>query len=81
MVATQTITEEIAELKHDRRAILLAHHYQEAEIQEMADVVGDSLELARKALELRGRCDCVLWRLVHGGDGEDAEPGTNRGGS
>jgi quinolinate synthase len=49
MLATQTITEEIIDLKHDRRAILLAHHYQDSEIQELADSVGDSLELARRA--------------------------------
>ena len=46
MLATQTIAEEILELKHDRRAVLLAHHYQDAEIQDLADSVGDSLELA-----------------------------------
>jgi quinolinate synthase len=49
MTATATLAEEILDLKRDRRAIVLAHHYQEAEIQELADVVGDSLELARKA--------------------------------
>ena len=54
MLATQTLAEEILDLKHDRRAILLAHHYQEAEIQELADSVGDSLELARKARDFEG---------------------------
>ena len=49
MLSTITIADEILELKKQRRAILLAHHYQESEIQELADVVGDSLELARKA--------------------------------
>jgi len=49
-----TITDEILELKQQRRAVLLAHHYQEAEIQELADVIGDSLELARKAREFSG---------------------------
>ena len=44
-----TLAEEILDLKRDRRAIILAHHYQEAEIQELADFVGDSLELSRKA--------------------------------
>jgi quinolinate synthase len=47
--STALLTDEILELKRERRAILLAHHYQESEIQELADVVGDSLELARKA--------------------------------
>src|SRR5690349_2681400 len=54
MLATSTIAEEILDLKKERRAILLAHHYQEAEIQELADVVGDSLELSRRARDFEG---------------------------
>ena len=54
MVAVQTITEEIAELKQTRRAVILAHHYQDAEIQELADAVGDSLELSRAARDFDG---------------------------
>lgn len=54
MIASPTIAEEILELKQRRRAIILAHHYQDAEIQEIADFVGDSLELSRKALEAEG---------------------------
>lgn len=53
-LATGTLVDEILELKRDRRAILLAHHYQESEIQELADVIGDSLELSRKAREFDG---------------------------
>src|ERR1700722_10607709 len=54
MLATATIADEIEDLKKQRRAILLAHHYQEPEIQELADVVGDSLELARTARDFEG---------------------------
>jgi quinolinate synthase len=54
MLATATLADEIQDLKRQRRAILLAHHYQEPEIQEQADVVGDSLELARKARDFEG---------------------------
>ena len=54
MVAVQSIADEIQDLKKDRRAVILAHHYQESEIQELADAVGDSLELARKAREFDG---------------------------
>lgn len=54
MIATTTIAEEILELKRSRKAVLLAHHYQEAEIQELADAVGDSLELSRKAQSFDG---------------------------
>src|SRR6202161_69631 len=67
MVALSTsIAEEIVELKRDRRAILLAHHYQDAEIQELADVVGDSLELARKAREAEGDviAFCGVWFMA-----------------
>src|SRR3954453_4415582 len=67
MTAVSTsVAEEILELKRDRRAILLAHHYQDAEIQELADVVGDSLELARKAREADGGviAFCGVWFMA-----------------
>jgi quinolinate synthase len=44
-----SLAEEIADLKQRKNAVILAHHYQDAEIQEIADHVGDSLELARAA--------------------------------
>lgn len=53
-VAATTIAEEIQDLKSARRAIILAHHYQEPEIQELADSIGDSLELARAAQKFDG---------------------------
>src|ERR1700684_4057646 len=61
-----TVAEEILELKRDRRAILLAHHYQDAEIQELADAVGDSLELARKARDFDGDviAFCGVWFMA-----------------
>lgn len=39
---------EIRRLKSERNAVVLAHYYQESEIQDLADFVGDSLELARR---------------------------------
>src|ERR1700710_1260978 len=53
MVALSAV-DEIAEWKARRNAIILAHHYQEPEIQEIADSVGDSLELARIAQRFDG---------------------------
>ncbi|SNR72153.1 quinolinate synthase NadA [Desulfurobacterium atlanticum] len=46
------VIEKILTLKNEKNAVILAHFYQEAEIQEAADFVGDSLELARKATEI-----------------------------
>jgi quinolinate synthase len=43
------VVEEIAALKKERQAVLLAHYYQEGAIQEIADFTGDSLKLAREA--------------------------------
>ncbi len=49
---TLDLTEEIRRLKGQKRAVLLAHYYQEEEIQELADFVGDSLDLSRKAQQV-----------------------------
>ncbi|AGG07065.1 MULTISPECIES: quinolinate synthase NadA [Dehalococcoides] len=48
----ELISHKIAELKKERKAIILAHNYQLGEIQDAADFVGDSLELARKAAKV-----------------------------
>jgi len=43
---------EIRRLAKERGAVILAHNYQRAEVQDAADCTGDSLELARKATEI-----------------------------
>ncbi len=45
------LEEEILRLKREMNAVILAHYYQDDDIQDIADVIGDSLELARKAAE------------------------------
>jgi len=58
-----TIVEEIKRLQTSRNAIILAHNYQPAEIQDLADFTGDSLELARKAATVAE--DVVVFCGVH----------------
>jgi quinolinate synthase len=51
---TIQIQQEIYRLKEERNAIILAHNYQRGEVQDIADIVGDSLELSRAAAKMEG---------------------------
>src|SRR6476659_1210612 len=57
------LDDEIRRLKKERNAILLAHYYQESEIQDLADVIGDSLQLAQAAQKTQA--DVILFAGVH----------------
>jgi quinolinate synthase len=59
---TTFLQEEILKLKTRRRAIILSHNYQRDEVQEIADFVGDSLELSRTAATID--CDIILFAGV-----------------
>jgi quinolinate synthase len=54
---------EIVRLKRERNAVLLAHYYQDGEIQDLADFLGDSLQLAQAAKSTTA--DVILFAGVH----------------
>ncbi|RUM44657.1 MAG: quinolinate synthase [Desulfurobacterium sp.] len=54
----EKLLERIRELKESKKAVILAHYYVDGAIQDVADFVGDSLELARKAREVE--CDIIV---------------------
>jgi quinolinate synthase len=57
------LMQEIERLKRDKNAVILAHYYQEGDIQDVADFVGDSLELARAAQ--KSSADLIVFAGVH----------------
>ena len=63
MKTTSDLKEKILELKKRKNAVILAHYYQEEGIQEIADFVGDSLELSRKASQVNA--DIIVFAGVY----------------
>jgi quinolinate synthase len=59
----KNLKERILEFKKDKNAVILAHYYQEAAIQEIADYVGDSLGLSQEAEKTNA--DIILFAGVH----------------
>ena len=57
------LREKILELKQKKNAIILAHYYQTSDIQDIADFLGDSLQLARAAEKVEA--DIILFAGVH----------------
>ncbi|HEY6081215.1 MAG TPA: quinolinate synthase NadA [Polyangiaceae bacterium] len=62
-IPVSNLDDEIRRLKRERNAVLLAHYYQDSEIQELADFIGDSLQLAQAAQ--RTQADVILFAGVH----------------
>ena len=59
MLDKTSLLEEILRLKDERNAIILSHNYQREEVQDIADFVGDSLELSRTASTIK--CDVIVF--------------------
>ncbi len=63
MTTPDDLTAEIQKLKKDRNAVLLAHYYVDGEVQDVADFVGDSLQLSQAAA--RTQADVIVFAGVH----------------
>jgi len=59
----EELLDAIATLRKERNAVILGHYYQEPEIQDLSDFIGDSLQLARAAQQTRA--DVILFCGVH----------------
>ncbi len=59
MQDSSVLTEKILRIKKERHAIILSHNYQPDEVQDIADIVGDSLELSRAAASVD--CDVIVF--------------------
>ncbi len=60
----EELSQEILKLKKEKNAFILAHYYQEIEIQDLADLVGDSLGLSEAARDVKD-ADMIVFAGVY----------------
>jgi quinolinate synthase len=63
IIEMKSLKERILELKKEKNAVILAHYYQESDIQDVADYVGDSLGLSQEAMKVDA--DIIVFAGVH----------------
>jgi len=59
----KNLKERILKLKKEKNAVILAHYYQESDIQDVSDYVGDSLGLSQEAMQVHA--DIIVFAGVH----------------
>ncbi|MBK8693378.1 MAG: quinolinate synthase NadA [Deltaproteobacteria bacterium] len=63
MAVADDLAEDIKRLKREKNAVLLAHYYVDGEVQDVADFVGDSLQLSQAAAKTKA--DVIVFAGVH----------------
>ena len=63
MMRIEELVEKIKALKREKKAVILAHNYQRAEVQDVADYIGDSVGLSRRAMEVED-AEVILFSAV-----------------
>lgn len=63
MMNKETLVKKILQLKEEKNAVILAHYYQDKDIQDIADYVGDSLELSKRAAKTNA--EIIVFAGVH----------------
>ena len=63
VINSNDLAEKIRNLCKEKNAVILAHYYQNPEVQDIADFIGDSLALAQEAVKVKA--DVIVFAGVH----------------